>query len=44
MASVQFGLMVERQWKNVSHIDENTIVIDENEKQCIRENMMQCIY
>jgi anaerobic ribonucleoside-triphosphate reductase len=36
--------MVERQWKNFTQQDENAIVIEEAEKQCIRENIMQCIY
>jgi len=43
-ASIQFGQMVERHWKNLEQTDENMIVIHENEKQCVRENLMQCIY
>lgn len=43
-AAVQFGIKVEKHWRHVERTEEQAIVIEEGEKQVIRENIMQCIY
>lgn len=45
-AAVQFGQMVERNWSFTpeSGAPEGFVVIDNGDKETVRENLMNCIY
>jgi len=48
-AAVQFGQMVERHWRNMEGTPpavmvDDYIIINESDKQVVRENIMQCLW